>query len=389
MALKQSFGSFFSYDAPYWGRTNGFAVWKAGRLQFTDTWNLLSQGNPRDSNGRYLSGGPFHLEKITNHVSPVHLAKNGNTYPNGTYTGPIVAGFATGHVQTGMQDEPTGAEIASDGSIAISRVHPAAPEYSLAQQLGELRERFPTMIGSTVMRDKVHIARSAGSEYLNVEFGWRPLVKAVVDFAHTVKDANSIIGSQVRKNREFTRRRYNFPQVTDFAMYDVGGGFYPTAANVTGSGQLYERTVHDKWFEGAFVYWTPLSDSARGKLLLYEQRANKLLGTRITPEVLWELTPWSWAVDWYTNAGEILSNLSYIGDDASVMKWGYMMNHQVSYWQLYLQRTNAGKLISSTRGVVSERKMRTPSSPYGFNVGWADLTPRQTAIAVAAGATRT
>lgn len=385
-------GASIALEFPYKSRTNGFAPWTSGTFRHLNNWEMVTYNHPRFrgsyGNAPGDNGGPFFLEKDTTSFMPVHVAKSGHTYPNGTYTGLVVAGSATGFTPAGHQVNPSESSIISDGATAISRVHPSVPEYSLAQQMGEMRERFPTIIGSSVLAEKVALAKGAGQEYLNVEFGWRPLINSVIDFARTVKGANSTLNGYVKRAESTTRRRYDFPQVTSFVYQATGGIMQPSAANIAGSGHLYERKTTDKWFEGSWLMWIPVGDSLRAKILRYEQDANKLLGTRLTPDVLWELAPWSWAVDWYTNIGDVFTNLSAVGDDSTVMKYGYMMVHQTTTYQLHLTMGSNGQNKSSSKTVVHDRKQRLPASPYGFGVEWADLTPRQTAIAAAVGLTR-
>lgn len=389
-AYRKSAGSSIAVDFPYWKRASKSNPWELKRYTLLNTWEMFSQNHPKSRHGHYGEGGPFYLEKVTTYAAQTPLAKpNGQPYPVGVYSGYIIAGSVTGFVPTGLQNTPSDASIASDGATAISRVHPERPDFSLAQQLGELRERFPSVVGSSLLRDKVNIARKSGNEYLNVEFGWKPLISSVLDFARTVKESNSIVSGYVRKNQEHTRRRYNFPQLLSMRTdSSTGGNFYPVDAALAATTAYYEKVTHDKWFEGAFIYWVPVPDTLQGQILLYESRANKLLGTRLTPSVLWELAPWSWAVDWFSNTGEIFQNLSYIGADASVMKYGYMMNHLKTELQVSQYRDTSGYNVKASKTVVSDIKMRRPSSPYGFSVEWDGMTSRQIAIATALGLTR-
>lgn len=387
-------GSSFAANLPYFGRSSGGSTpWTAGNLQLLNSYVIESFSHPRYKGGYGNTpgdnGGPFYLSKVTHGYTSANVCRNGLCYPNGTYTGPIIAGTATGFVPTGHQTEPNDSEVAAFGATAISRVHPERPDFSLAQQVGEMRERFPHIIGSTVMRDKVNVARSIGDEYLNVEFGWKPLVSSVLDFARAVKAGNAEVRSYVQKSERLTRRRYSFPQTYTVTVNNaVGGSFLPSIANITGTGSVSEIKLIDRWFVGAWKVYTPVGDTANAVILRTELEANRLLGTRLTPGVLWELAPWSWAADWFSNTGDILNNISYIASDASVMKYGYMMNHLQTKFQLQLTAGNSGQGKSSSHSIIYDKKMRAPASPYGFGVNWDGMTPRQIAIATALGLTR-
>jgi len=116
--------------------------------------------------------------------------------------------------------------------------------------------------------------------------------------------------------------------------------------------------------------------------------AKKLLGLSLTPDVVWNLTPWSWAVDWFSNVGDVLSNITDALTDSLVMGYGYMMENTVQR-RTY---TFSGPTGAKTRGarpanVVFEvnSKQRVQANPYGFGLTWNSLTPFQLSILSALG----
>jgi hypothetical protein len=116
------------------------------------------------------------------------------------------------------------------------------------------------------------------------------------------------------------------------------------------------------------------------------------LGTRITPELIWELTPWSWAVDWFTNAGDVIHNISQLGSDGLVMQYGYAMRHmRVHEYHRghYSFSDSVGTHVGTVaREIGSEWKQRVAAHPYGFGIDDTSLSARQTAILAALGLTR-
>jgi hypothetical protein len=116
-----------------------------------------------------------------------------------------------------------------------------------------------------------------------------------------------------------------------------------------------------------------------------------LLGIRITPEVLWNLAPWSWAIDWFSNLGDVVSNLSDWATDGLALRYGYIMEHK----SIYVTYSLVGKPRFLPEGTFAsdviayrETKRREKATPFGFGLDWNTFSPRQLAIAAALGITR-
>jgi hypothetical protein len=150
----------------------------------------------------------------------------------------------------------------------------------------------------------------------------------------------------------------------------------------------------DRWFSGAFVYHLPQSFFAD----LYSpfasdfQRVSHLFGLELTPDVLWELTPWSWAVDWFSNVGDVIHNVSAWANDGLVMKYGYIMEYSfVQDTYTFVGPTNvvggfAGRPPNLT--LVVETKVRKKANPFGFGLTMSGLSTVQKSILAAVGLSR-
>jgi hypothetical protein len=122
------------------------------------------------------------------------------------------------------------------------------------------------------------------------------------------------------------------------------------------------------------------------------RQVNFLLGTEITLDTIWQLTPWSWLFDWFGNVGDILTNASYIGSDGLVLRYGYLMNH-VKIVQKYHMPSGATFRGGAKTGPIYntltfESKERTRATPYGFGSSLSSLSEKQWAILGALGLTR-
>jgi len=251
--------------------------------------------------------------------------------------------------------------------------------------LGELmREGIPKAPGFAEM-EKVRAAKAAGSNYLNVEFGWLPLVRSINDFANVVDNHDKIIRKYQEGANRTIKRSYRWPEETAYAYNPTGFGSVPSNGNFTGGGR-YESTSKRMWFEVDYVYHLPIGNTMNDKVRRFGSYARKLLGIDLSPEVLWNLAPWSWAADWVANTGDIMHNVSALGTDGLVIRNGYIMCH-ITRHTIDHGRFN-GQGASETRYTIDETKVRRPATPYGFGLSWSGLTARQQAVVLALGMSR-
>lgn len=285
----------------------------------------------------------------------------------------------------------SGAVMNAFGTSAIARVLPTNPNASLATAIGELRqEGLPRLPGSS-LKDSTSNARKAGGEYLNIEFGWLPLVADLQAFAASVRNSRQLIDQYVRDSDRKIRRRYTPEAQTSTSVHTGTAQFF--GQNISGANATVTRTESTKlWFSGAFKYHVPVGDDFYSRLLRYEALANHLFGTRITPELVWNLAPWSWAVDWFTNVGDVVHNISLLGVDGLVMQYGYAMRHM-----RVAEHVSGGYSFSDSLGehaghaqrlVASEWKQRVRANPYGFGIDDTSLSERQLAVLAALGLTK-
>lgn len=282
--------------------------------------------------------------------------------------------------------------INSYGSRAISATAPTKPAASLTTALGELfRDGLPAIPGLQVLRDKSF--RSLGSEFLNSEFGLKPLLNDVQDLLKSVVNSTAILEQFRRDSGRIVRRRFSFPP--EISSHDdppqagYGRVMLCGASGAISPVLITNRTVRRVWFSGAYTYYLDVGEDLLSKARYYEQQANLLLGLRLTPEVLWELAPWSWLADWFTNIGSALSNVSLLQEDGLVIRWGYLMCHTVVDKTLTSSVDfTDGPEISCKVNLRSERKERYRATPFGFGLSLAGLTDRQWAILAALGMTR-
>jgi hypothetical protein len=306
------------------------------------------------------------------------------------YTSGIRSG-STFYVQSGNPaGRPpviTDSEIKGLGTTAIARTIPTSPILDGATLLGEtISGGLPALTGIKTWKERARLNRAAGSEYLNYQFGWVPLVNDIRNFAHAVKNSDEILKEFHEGSGKNTRVGYRFPKTeynnvsSGFSINSIRADF---VAWETLPGYSRESSGSQTWFNGCFTYYIPVAKDTRSSVQRFAAEANKLLGVRITPEVLWNVSPWSWGMDWFGNVGDVLANMSALGSDGLVLKYGYVMYH--NYADITrAQIPIAGRKVAGTRRVI-EVKKRLPASPYSYFAAPAELSAKQVAILAALG----
>jgi len=286
------------------------------------------------------------------------------------------------------------------GATAIARTLPTNPVSDAAVFAGELRnDGLPRLPLFHSLQDKVKWYKSLGDEYLNVEFGWKPFVADLQKFALAAHTSHKVLTQYERDSGRGVRRKYAFPTLRTVTRTQLSNGVPSPSLNTSyyNLGQSDQKAfktrldITETWFSGCFTYYLNMGDSARDRLARHAQEAKKLFGVRLTPEVLYNLAPWSWAVDWVANIGDVIHNISAFSQDGLVMRYGYIMQrHYVAdTYELGLFKTiNGTYLKPTTQTFVTEVKVRKKASPYGFGINPASFTAGQISIIAALGLSR-
>jgi hypothetical protein len=352
------------------------------------TESIESQNNDLSLLGVADCGGPMLLQRTAfSYASPSitsgdqgymgQLVLTGWSTPSG-YTNPSVASDST---------------MSGQGATAISRTIPTEPIFSSVTFLRELMaDGFPSAPGVNAWRERTAAAKASGSEYLNVQFGWLPLVSDMRNFAKSVKDYHEILRDLKAGSGKTTRVGYTFPSTSKMASSKQTIFIYwpgDTGFSSTVSATVVARQETKTWFKGAFQYHLPVPDDTMGKIGYYAELADKLLGVKPTPAAIWDSSPWTWALDWFSNAGDIVHNISALGQNGLALMYGYLMSSSKTVLVInsasrpdIFGGVSAGSVTQTT-----EWKKRIQANPYGFSVS-GSLSNTQKAIIAALGLTR-
>nr|QDH89289.1 MAG: hypothetical protein H4Bulk46563_000003 [Leviviridae sp.] len=308
------------------------------------------------------------------------------------------------------------------GAAAVAACSPGNPIAHVATALGEFLQDVPRIPGIALWESRLRAlstVAAGASEFLNVAFGISPTIADMHDFLKAVHTYDKAIDQFQRDAGRLVRRSFHFPKEESVTEEVLSGVLSPAgwvrnrsdptqvdcflgALNEGPALPVYEtirRRVTERkvWFDGAFTYhlprgYDPLDDGDRRRLLA------ELFGAKPDLNTLWNLAPWSWAVDWFSSAGNNIKNLQNHINYGTVMRYGYLME-ETSVTDTY----RAGKMLAEPTytGAVSRpypavasvtlrttTKKRIQANPFGFGLSWEGLSSFQQAIAAALGITR-
>lgn len=298
-------------------------------------------------------------------------------------------------------------DMNAKGASLIALAKPTNNVANLATDLVEARQQgLPSLWGVQTWKKRTQLANAAGSEFLNQEFGWVPLASDIRDASYAAANAPTIIKAYEQNSGKLVRRRVDLPEekTESWSAITNAAPYFPRTDNdntcivdstvpSSSGGWFYcDRTYKRTWFSGAFTYHLPLGWGSHYGLVDAAAKAGPLLGIELTPEVVWNATPWTWALDWVSNMGDCISNVSDMAVDGLVIKYGYVMEHYVSSRTYYYGGTSRYKpvngIVVSPVTLFYETKRRRRASPFGFGLHWPDFSPRQLAITAALGLSR-
>lgn len=297
----------------------------------------------------------------------------------------------------------TAGQLDAYGAKGWNRAKPgigtkANPVPNLGQFLGELRQipTLPLKLGKHLQtlltgRKRSKEFLNLGSEYLNVQFGWIPFLSDLWDALSYQQNTQAILAQLKRDNGRPVRRRVTVASTDSTTSVNSSGFLYPQltsdfyATFPPGSRTVISTTQTKVWFAAAFRYWIPDIDSEAKQ----NELVRKMLGLRLTPSLVWELTPWSWLIDWFSSIGDVLDNVSGGAAENLTAPYAYVMASQVSKVSVH---ENANFKVVGSLSVDSElsreTKQRKAASPFGFGLTSLDLSVKQKLILGALGISR-
>jgi hypothetical protein len=247
-------------------------------------------------------------------------------------------------------------------------------------------------------------SRELSDQFLNQQFGWVPFLSDVSAFTNTFLHADDIVGKISHQNGQLVRRRVSvyddsqsdLLQVVGFdnltTLWPVGLPEHFIPAGLQCTRELIETTSISISAMGAFRYYRPEFDPRANEYwsaLNQIKRQMTIYGLRISPINLYRAYPWTWALDWISNASDYLEYVSDMLEDSLCAAYFYLMARKEIKRTVIWTIPFASGVLTLPFSRTVEIKQRIPaSSPFDFGLSWRNLSPRQLLIAAALGITR-
>lgn len=299
------------------------------------------------------------------------------------------------------------------GRAAIAKTVPTAPEAGVMSAFIELREGLPKLVGASLAKNGLKakgLHKAVGEEFLNVEFGYKPLVGDIVKSALAVVDFEKRLGQLRKDSEQVVRRRAQLAseqtaQVVPLTGTNVLGPYLPFMNTGTGNVNMTSEVIYSKgapqrleefssdvWFAGAYSYYLHQGNEFHDKVKEYAQLAHMLLGADLSPETVWQVTPWSWLFDWFADTSVFMRNITELQPDSSVLRYGYIMSTSKTTWTYIVPdiTPQIGASCPTVASVTRQRviKQRRKATPYGFGLDIGAFSSRRWSVLGALGMTK-
>lgn len=377
--------------------------------------------NPK-INGRYRPGGMWFMQKEEGYVTPSASTAVFRKNSGMAYRG----GFIASHIPGGISHAPsTSASNVNNainrswarGAEAWNRLRPDKPRFDALQALAELKD-LPGMYKAAVRDVKSALRHkypekykgkrpsNLAEHYLAMQFGWIPLQRDIQKFVKEQLRLDAELQRIIKQAGRPQRRRVNLQshegaRHTTQTMSASGGSGHVvrtspvlvtqcyTDGNLKKAHMSTTQTVeHITWAAGAFRYLLPPGPRTRKWKRALKR---KIMGLRVSPSLMYELVPWSWLVDYFTDVGQFTKAISpgfadrLICDSAYICttsRWTYVTEASLGVWT---SSSNDSKSVQMSTVNIAVRKVRVHASPFGFGVKQSDLNPKQVSILGALG----
>jgi len=378
------------------------------------TNNFASCSDTSHPGPPYRSGSPLFIKKrtFTNGLTASGFIQYSSGYnPTSDYRG----SFYVNPILVGGY--PTQINLSGWGAKGWNRALPVHPTNNIGQFLVELKD-VPEMLRST--RKLLSAFKGKGfrgkppsfwaSQYLNYEFGWAPFMSdllGIFDLGAKLEKAHRYL---VKNNHKPVNRRVTLSTGRTQSTSQSGSvALLPiptTGVLVSDSGNGYVATTEEEypiWFSGQFIFHIP--EKSLNPFQWDHSLSAKLLGVMPDLNLVYQEVPWTWLLDWFTSAGDIVSNYTLMSEFNQVARYAYVMCSQTKRYTTSTQGSyrhgvwGPGTKYPSFTNLPPRRlsalcvdeyiiKQREVATPYGFGLTWENFNSHQLSILSALGLSR-
>jgi hypothetical protein len=234
------------------------------------------------------------------------------------------AGFNLSHLST-SSDLIVDPDYATQ---AVARTNPSRPYVDLPTEILQLHEL------SQILHPRTNpsITNQLGNQYLMTSFGVMPVGSAIARLI----DSHRVINDRVKEIRKLVATGIRRTVQLDLTSAEDNPYWYIDTAHSTAGGTFNVRTLcevrsHVRWglYPTAFQgHETPAQIDAQ--IRLWARQAVR--GETIDLSTVWQLTPWTWLLDWFLGVGDYLKSQRNIVP--ALLKEVVVMRHRKT-WATY------------------------------------------------------
>lgn len=426
------------------------SFWLPGTPKDGEFWSItkevrgdmpINMGHKRNTRGIYASGGPWLMHKRTfkrNSSSAMVCDRgNGALGYNGHFE---FTNWANGSNQYVLSQEEVLQNAYAFGAEAMLALRPDLPDFSAGMAVLELKDVFEPLKERTSelarkVRDRMrkkgmepkpvripksesgmttfNKSRKAGAEwFLAAEMGWIPLLsdiaKASIAYAGRTKRFEQVVrdeGKPVRRRKHLSVvSEKTYEGSFDFVNQPNNPDIQPTFVTY-----MYPPTYPHFGYPWPYTHWTGqytrkvwVSGKSRYHLppgphndAWTAEVQRRVFGFKwLTPSNAYNLIPWSWLADYFSDLGTFLeaTNPEAISDSwyaeyAFIMDWRRHVATDEAI-QYVSTGTNQFEPVSAERLIIEDYKVRSQASIFGWGFSQDDLSPKQLGIMGALGLSR-
>lgn len=317
-------------------------------------------------------------------------------------------------------------DLTNLGNRAWGKLRPDPAHAGLGQAIAEAKD-LPNMLLGTARSfhlawqgylDKKKFRRApkqATDEFINQNFGWAPFLGDVGDMYKLVTDFRALEKKEIERNGKWRKRRRREEDVRSETLVwqansQSNGSYafpplYSPNVNLNLKAQpgmhgkerpdhlsVHRVSVMEIWYEGKFRTYRPEFDAGLSSGypgLDSANRAMTMAGLRITPTLLYNITPWTWLVDWFAGVGDAVQRYEDMLSDTVAAEYFYLMRRLVSRYEYTItKQTRDGALTLKWMGGVETKRRAVGGNAFGFSGSPSGLSGRQLAILGALGGSR-
>lgn len=321
------------------------------------------------------------------------------------------------------------ADLKKESVGFLAGTAPLQSEADVLQAIVEvLREGLPSSLFSALVKNrsagKREFVRRLSSDYLNYVFGITPVVREIDNVIRAISTINDIVMQWQRDSgldvvrRRATPKEYFTSSFSHTASTSVfrGVGFTVPLSASSGSasfGPSVSSSSMKKWsveetvtrnqrfsFSAAYNYnlgelinqdlpfGLGKMSSSEQSLYIYAA-ALGIAPSNVNASLLWELTPFSWLVDWFVNIGQMIDVSTTLNKAGLQVLFAYLTVVEELEWdqKWSYEGTSAVYNGQGFNRVKAFSMRRIRATPFGFGSSFEGLTAGQGAILAALGGT--